>query len=180
MSPIILPTLGVIAYFLMLHLLGPFEFTNGYVQFAFLFVKLVLPLASLPYLLRANGAWKFLGCLPLLWSGLAAGGLLLSYLFWPSRDLKPSLYKELDHRTLAGYDIYLWVNCGGGAMGHCITQLVQQKQLTPWLRIHKPIANLGRYYKTTIEPIGPTTLRVRAAEGIEPPIATTVEITGPW
>jgi hypothetical protein len=106
--------------------------------------------------------------------------LILSSLFWPSRDLAPTIYRELDRRTIAGYEVILWVNCGGGAMGHCITELVQQKSLTPWLRVHKRLANLARYYKSTMEQIGPETLRIRAAEGIEPPVVETVTITGPW
>jgi hypothetical protein len=31
-----------------------------------------------------------------------------------------------------------------------------------------------------MEQIGPETLRIRAAEGIEPPVVETVTITGPW
>jgi len=157
MSAIIWPTLGIIGYFLFLRLTGPIVFTNGYLQFLFDLFKALLPLLSLRYLFSASGWLKRVGCIPL-----------------------PTIYRELDRRTIAGYEVILWVNCGGGAMGHCITELVQQKSLTPWLRVHKRLANLARYYKSTMEQIGPETLRIRAAEGIEPPVVETVTITGPW
>lgn len=180
MSAIGWPTLGLIGYYLFLRLTMPFEFTNGHVQFLFDLIKILLPLLSLRYLFSAHGWLKLLGCLPLLWSVLATGILILSSLLWPSRDVAPTLYRELDRRTIAGYEVILWVNCGGGAMGHCITELVQQKSPTSWLRVHKRIANLGRFYKTTIEQTSPDTLRIRAAEGIEPPKISNVTITGPW
>ena len=134
MSAIIWPTLGIIGYFLFLRLTGPIVFTNGYLQFLFDLFKALLPLLSLRYLFSASGWLKRVGCIPLLWGVLATGVLILSSLFWPSRDLAPTIYRELDRRTIAGYEVILWVNCGGSAMGHCITELVQ----------HAPVRKRGR------------------------------------
>jgi hypothetical protein len=180
MPAIVWTTLAIIGYVLFLRLTGPFVFTNSYAQFLFGLFKVLLPLLSLWYLFSSRGWLPRLRCTPLIWGFLATGLLILSSLLWLSRDAAPTLYRELDRRTIAGYDVFLWVNCGGGTMGHCITELVQQKPLTSWFRVHKRIANLGRFYKTTMEQTGPDSLRVRAVEGIEPPKIGTVAITGPW